>query len=58
MVDKFARAAEVQFLLDVGAMGFNRFNAQMQFLSDGPGAMTLADQIENLQFAITQALDR
>src|SRR5437868_7878307 len=52
------RVFELQFLFDVGAMGLNRFRAHVQRLRNFPDVATLADQLEDLQFAIGQELDQ
>src|SRR5665213_1168290 len=51
------RVLKIQLLLDVSAMGFNRLDAQVKFLGDGPRAVSLADQAEDFQFAVAQFLD-
>lgn len=49
---QFGRAVEAQLLLDVGAVGLHRADAQMQFGGHLPGAAAMAQQTKDFQFAV------
>src|SRR4051794_29947316 len=49
---------QAELLFDVGTMGLNRFDTEMQFLSDRTGAVTLADKTEDFELAVAQFFDR
>ena len=58
VLDQFGGVAEVQFLFDVGAMGFDSLDAEVKFFGDLPSAVALADETEHFELPIAQVFDR
>ena len=58
VLDEFRGVAEVEFLFNVGAVGFDCFDAEVEFFGDLARAVTLADQAENFEFAVAEVFDR
>src|SRR5436189_6184668 len=51
---QLGRVAEIEFLLDVRAMGFNRAEAEVKFLSDLARGAALTHQLEDLELTIAE----
>ncbi len=51
---QFLRGIEAKLLLDVGAVGFDGFHADVQALCHRSGAQGATNEGENLQFAVRE----
>ena len=51
------RGLEVELFLDVGAVGLDCLDADVHLLGDLACAATLADKLEDLQFAVAEQVD-
>lgn len=49
---------EVEFDLEFLAIGVDRVNAEVELVGDGAGGLSLADEGEDLQFAVRETFDR
>src|ERR1700722_2968292 len=58
LAQKLGGVGELKLLLDAGAIGLHRFDADIQRLCDAPSLVALAEQAEDLQFPVAQLLDR
>src|ERR1700730_1708585 len=54
----FPRILQIKFLFDVRPVGFNRFRAEMQKLGNLSHVVAFTDQLQNLQFPITEFAHR
>ncbi len=55
--NQFHTVIQLQFLFDVGSVGIDRIDAEMEFGGDLPRFATVTDQLENLPLPMTQLLD-
>ena len=58
LADDFPRARDAELFLNIGPVSFNGFFTQMQLARNLVHVVSFADQLENFQFPIRQALDR
>ena len=54
MLGDLGRATEFELCFNAGAVGLDRFYADVECTRNLPAAATLADQFKDLQLAITQ----
>jgi hypothetical protein len=54
MLDQLASIAEREFLLDMGLVGFDGFDAKVQFVCDAPRSVPFTDQTEHFQFPVRE----
>src|ERR1051326_970122 len=57
VVGQFRGAVQVELALNLFAVVFDGFDAEMEFLGDVASLFPAADELKNLEFAITQAFD-
>ena len=57
LADEGGGVRQLEFFLDVEAMDFDRLHAQMEMLGNLARPPALADQLEDLEFAISQAAE-
>src|SRR3954447_26947758 len=58
VADQLVAAGEPELALNVLAVGLDGFDAEAEALGDRAGAEALADQVEDLQLAVAQPLQR
>src|ERR1700733_13324035 len=56
--DQFHRGIELQLSFDIRTMNIHGFNTQKEFFSDVAGTFALADELEDLKFAVGQFFHR
>ena len=52
VLDQFPGIAQSQLFLDMGLVGFDGFDAEVQFVRDLPCSVSFADQAKDFQLAI------
>jgi hypothetical protein len=58
VLQKLPRIFEAEFVFNAGAVGFNRWHAEFESLSDLAGALASADKFKNSQLTVAEPVKK